>query len=69
MAQLKEKICGFCKGKGKVTLNIGERVCTSCNGKGKLSLPDSYKKCKKCKGIGKIGWRKCSVCNATGWVE
>jgi len=66
---MKKATCGFCKGKGKVILNIGERVCSSCKGTGKIDVPDSSIRCSKCKGTGKIGWRKCGVCEATGWVK
>ena len=68
MASSKKVICGFCQGKGEVTLNVGARTCSSCKGKGKISLPSRVKKCNKCGGTGKIGWRKCATCRATGWI-
>jgi len=68
MASNKEVTCGFCQGKGEVALNVGMRICSSCQGKGSISLSRHVKKCKKCGGTGKVGWRKCTVCKATGWT-
>lgn len=63
--------CGFCDGKGLILLGKGsEQQCTSCLGKGTVLIKSPAKKCSKCYGKGKIGWsRKCTVCNATGWIS